>query len=114
MGLSSWWVTRQQARQVGEQQSRRARGLLRRLEGDPGTQYAVHKVMARVWIIMTPIAIAVCVLAPAVWLKVSIIYVVIISHYANWASDAGVMSAADAATDEAITEHARENGDQEG
>lgn len=49
---------------------------------------------------MTPIAIAVCVLAPSLWLKVSIVYVVIISHYANWAGDAGAMAAANAATDE--------------
>lgn len=56
--------------------------------------------MSRVWITMTPIAIAVCVLAPSLWLKVSIVYVVIISHYANWAGDAGAMAAANAATDE--------------
>jgi hypothetical protein len=92
----------------------RASRVIREIEGDPATQYKIHKVMARVWVVMTPIAIAVCVFAPAIWLKVSIIYVVVISHYSNWAGDAGVMAAADAATDEDITAHAQDAADREG
>lgn len=84
----------------------RWRQALRKVEGDPATQYKIHKIMARAWIIMTPVVIAVCVLAPGIWLRVSIVYVVVISHYANWAGDQGACSAADAAADETITAYA--------
>lgn len=80
---------------------------LRKVEGDPATQFKVHRFMSRVWIIMTPVAIAVCVLEPALWLKVSIIYVVIVSHYANWAGDAGAMAGANAATDDDLMTETR-------
>ena len=82
---------------------RRCRDVFRKVEGDPLTQYRIHRFMGRFWVIMTPVAIAVCILAPAIWLKVSIIYVVIISHYANWSTDSGAMAAANASTDEVIT-----------
>jgi hypothetical protein len=78
---------------------------LRRVEGNPATQYKVHQFMSRIWIVMTPVAITVCVCWPAVWLKVSIVYVVIISHYANWAGDAGAMAAANAASDDDLGNH---------
>jgi hypothetical protein len=82
------------------------RGLMRRVEGRPATQYSFHKVMSRVWVIMTPVAIAVCIFAPALWLRISIIYVVVISHYANYATDTGAMAAANASTPDDITAYA--------
>lgn len=82
--------------------------MLRRVEGDPDTQYRVHRFMSRVWIVMTPVAIAVCVTFPGIWVKVSIVYVVIISHYANWAGDCGSMAAANAASDDNLMTKGRE------
>lgn len=77
---------------------------LRKVEGDPDTQYKVHQFMSRMWIIMTPVAIAVCVCWPKVWTEVSIVYVVIISHYANWAGDCSSMAGANAAAEDDLME----------
>jgi len=51
-------------------------------------------------------------LLPVIWLKISVFYLVLVSLYANFATDAGAMAAADAgamaaadaATDEEITD----------
>jgi hypothetical protein len=84
----------------------RARSLLRNLEGNPRTQYRVHKVMARFWVANALVVTLVYFLATPVWGRASIYYLALISIYANWTGDQGAMAAADACTDEAITEHA--------
>ena len=84
----------------------RVRSLLRDLEGNPRTQYKMHRFMARFWMANAAVVPLVYFLAPPVWARASIYYLALISIYANWTSDATAMAAADACTDEAITEHA--------
>ena len=72
--------------------------LLERIEGDPALQYKIHKVMSRVWIIVTPPLLVVAFVWPKVWVVVGIAYVMVASNYANWATDNGAMSAASAST----------------
>jgi hypothetical protein len=63
--------------------------------------------MARFWMANAAAVTLVYFLATPVWARASIYYLALISIYANWTSDATAMSAADACTDEAITEHAQ-------
>lgn len=79
------------------------RGLGRRIEGDPVLQYKIHKVMSRVWIVSAIVTPPVVIFLPLFWAKIGICLVAEISYYANWATDNGAMSAANASTDEAIT-----------
>ena len=79
------------------------RGLGRRIEGDPLLQYKIHKVMARVWLIITLPLLALAIFLPHVWVVVGIAYVMVASNYANWSTDNGAMAAANASTSEDIT-----------
>lgn len=87
----------------------RFRGALRKLEGDPATQYRMHRLAARFWLLNFAVVTAVYLLAPGVWRSASVLYLVWISLYSNWSTDAGAMSAADAATSDSITAYAAEN-----
>ena len=98
----------------GYRMIRRCRAAFRKVEGDPRTQYVLHKVMARFWLVNFAAATAVYLFAPKIWASVSILYIVWISLYANWSTDAGAMSAADAATTEAITAFATEKAEEPG
>lgn len=89
--------------------SARARAALRKVEGDPATQYRLHRLAARFWMVNLVAVTAVYLLAPGVWRSASVLYLVWISLYSNWSTDAGAMSAADAATDDTITAYATEN-----
>jgi hypothetical protein len=77
--------------------------LARRSEGDPQAQYTIHKIMARVWLIAMLVTIPVVILAPVFWTKIGILLVAEISYYANWATDSGVMTAAEAASKSPIS-----------
>jgi hypothetical protein len=81
------------------------RDLIRRIEGDPVLQYKIHKVMARVWAVITLplLALALAIFDQHLWLTIGIAYVMVASNYANWATDSGAMAAANASTDKAIT-----------
>lgn len=84
----------------------RWRQALRKVEGDPATQYALHRFMARFWLANAAVVVLVYFLAPGAWSKASILYLALISLYSNWTGDQGACSAADAATDETITAYA--------
>lgn len=73
----------------------------------------MHRFAARFWLANALAVVLVFFLAPAIWARAGVLYLVLVSLYANWSTDAGAMSAADAATDEAITAHAieKEDGD---
>lgn len=83
--------------------------LGRRVEGDPVLQYKIHKVMSRVWLIVTLPLLALAVFYPHVWLVVGVAYVMVASNYANWATDNGAMAAANASTTEDITAFSQED-----
>jgi hypothetical protein len=93
---------------------RRCRLALRRIEGDPKTVYRVHLAMSRFWVLATPVLLFVVFTWSDLWLKIGLAYVMVASNYANYVGDVGAMAAADAATDEAITEHAIKAGETEG
>ena len=84
------------------------RVLMRRVEGRPATQYNFHKIMSRVWLTCMVVTVPVVVFAPVFWVKIGILWVAEISYYANFATDSGAMSAANASTDENITAYAIE------
>ncbi len=48
--------------------------LLERIEGDPALQYKIHKIMSRVWILVTPPLLVVAFLWPRIWLVVGVAY----------------------------------------
>jgi hypothetical protein len=89
------------------------RGWLSRLEGNPATAYKFHRFMSRFWMANIVIVVAIYFVLPKVWSNASILYLALISIYANYSTDAGAMSAADSATDEAITKFAIDADDQD-
>jgi hypothetical protein len=84
----------------------RLRALVQGIEGNPRTQYGFHKIMARAWLACMVVTVPVVIFAPAFWARIGILLVAEISYYANWATDSGVMAAANASTDDAITAYA--------
>lgn len=84
------------------------RGLGRRVEGDPVLQYKIHKVMARVWLVITLPLLCLAIFAPHLWLGIGVAYVMVASNYANWATDSGAMAAANASTPDNITSFAKD------
>ena len=87
-------------------------GLVRRVEGNPATQYRVHRFMGRVWIACAIVTIPVVIFAPVIWAKIGVLLVAELSYYANWSTDSGAMAAANASTDEVITAYEAGQEDQ--
>jgi hypothetical protein len=73
--------------------------LLQRLENNPRSQYRFHKWMAYFWLINMAVVVGAFSFLPAVWKTASVLYLVLVSLYANFATDYGAMSAAEAAQD---------------
>jgi hypothetical protein len=71
--------------------------LLRRFNTDPRLQYRIHLVMTYVWVVNMIIAVLVYSFAPHVWATASILYLVLISLYANFATDYGAVPGSEAA-----------------
>jgi hypothetical protein len=84
----------------------RIRVIVRGIEGNPRTQYKLHRAMSRVWLACMVITVPVVIFAPAFWVKIGILLVAELSYYANWTGDQGAMAAANASTDDAITAYA--------
>jgi amino acid permease len=88
------------------------RELGRRIEGDQILQYKIHKIMSRVWIVVTLPLLALAILEPHVWVVVGVAYVMVASNYAYWATDNGAMAAANASTPDNITPFAIEHAEE--
>jgi hypothetical protein len=71
------------------------------LEYDPVVQYKVHLYAMYWWVINFVAVILVFALANHTWQVISVLYLVLVSLYANWATDYGAMSAALAAQQQA-------------
>jgi hypothetical protein len=71
--------------------------IIKDLEYNPKTQYKVHLVAMWFWTANFIAAVSIFLLSQGVWAKISVLYLVCISLYANWATDYGAMSAALAA-----------------
>lgn len=68
-----------------------------KLEYDPATQWKFHRNMTRFWVCNFLVALAVYFLAPELWNKASILYLVLVSLYANAATDYGAVPSSYAA-----------------
>ena len=82
------------------------RVFIRDFEGNPQTQYKVHQVAARFWLVNAVVAVAVFIFAPGAWSRISVLYLVLVSLYANWSTDAGAMAASEAAGENAVSAYA--------
>jgi hypothetical protein len=71
--------------------------ILHDFEYDPKVQYKVHLVAMWVWTFSIITVVGLFTFANHFWQVVSVLYLVVISLYANWATDYGAMSAALAA-----------------
>jgi hypothetical protein len=74
--------------------------VLHDFEYDPKVQYKVHLVAMWVWTFSMITVVCLFTFASHFWQVVSVLYLVLISLYANWATDYGAMSAALAAQQE--------------
>ena len=73
------------------------RVIVKDLETNPLAQYRVHLAAMWFWVFMTGVVTVVFFTESDLWARVSILYVILISHYANFATDYGAMSSAIAA-----------------
>jgi hypothetical protein len=73
--------------------------VIKDFEYNPVTQYKVHLVAMWVWTASMLTVVCLFTFANHFWQVVSVLYLVMISLYANWATDYGAMSAALAAQD---------------
>lgn len=71
--------------------------LVDRLQWDHELQIRFHRWAIVFWALNVPVAVALLVLAPGVWLRFSVLYVLLLSLYANADTDYDAMSAAEAA-----------------
>ncbi len=72
-------------------------GLFKKLNTDPVLQYKIHIVMTYVWIANMAMAVSIFIFAQGFWQKASVLYLVLISLYANLATDYGAVPGAEAA-----------------
>lgn len=79
------------------------RNLQRKFEDDPKFQIAFNKFFTYAWLVNIPTAVAVFIMAPGFWNKYSVLYILVVSLYANFATNYGALSASEAseAADEA-------------
>jgi len=71
--------------------------LLNKFNTDPKLQYKIHITMTYVWVVNMIVAIGVFVFAQGLWQKASILYLVLVSLYANFATDYGAVPGSEAA-----------------
>lgn len=73
------------------------RHLLKDFETNPKTQYKVHIFFTYFWLANIALSLFVFIFAQGFWQRASGLYLVIVSLYANFATDYGAVSAAEAA-----------------
>ena len=73
-----------------------AKKLLHDFEENPSTQVKFHWVMMIFWIINATVGCIVAILWPHTWVAIGVLYVFLLSIYANWDMDYGAVSAAQA------------------
>jgi hypothetical protein len=79
--------------------------IARRFNADPHFQYKLHLIATYVWLLNMLVAASVFVFAQGFWARFSVFYLVLISLYANFATDYGAVPASEAAIHgEALTE----------
>lgn len=84
----------------------RLKELRRKAEYDPEFQTHFHRIMVYFWLINIPAVTVVFFFAPGLWAQASIFYILIVSLYANFATDYDAMSASEASAHALRTEQA--------
>jgi Flp pilus assembly protein TadB len=72
------------------------KNLLHNFEENPSTQVKFHWAMMIFWIVNAAIGTVVAILWPHIWVAIGVLYVFLLSIYANWDTDYGAVSAAQA------------------
>jgi hypothetical protein len=57
------------------------------LEQNPRTQYTVHVWAMRTWMMLTAVTLVVFFTASRFWAAIAVLWLTMISYYANWATD---------------------------
>lgn len=80
-------------------------------EENPSTQVKFHWFMMFFWIVNAIVGATIAVLFPHVWITIGVLYVFLLSIYANWDTDYGAVSAAQASlhSEYLVTEHNKES-----
>jgi hypothetical protein len=71
--------------------------ILNKFNTDPKVQYKIHIVFTYIWIVNMFAAISIFIFGPGIWAKYSVLYLVLVSLYANFATDYGAVPGAEAA-----------------
>lgn len=71
--------------------------FIKDFETNPRLQYRIHMTFTYIWVVNALVAVAVFVFAQRLWQFASVLYLVCISLYANFATDYGAVSATIAA-----------------
>lgn len=83
----------------------RLKDFRHKFEYDPEFQTQFHLTMSYIWLANMVLASIVFFFAPGLWSTASIFYLVIVSLYANFATDYGAVSAAEASDSAADAAH---------
>lgn len=70
--------------------------VLHDFEENPATQVKFHWFMMVFWIVNLLIGVCLLILTPHLWVAIGVFYVFALSIYANWDTDYGAVSAAQA------------------
>lgn len=70
--------------------------LKHKFEYDPKFQTTLHIRMSYFWLFNMAVVVLVFFFAPGIWAQASILYLVLVSLYANFATDYGAVSASEA------------------
>lgn len=71
--------------------------LIKDFETNPAVQYRIHMTFTYVWLVNMLVVLLVFLYLPEVWIRLSVLYLLLVSLYANFATDYGAVSAAIAA-----------------
>lgn len=71
--------------------------FIKDFETNPALQYRIHMTFTYVWVVNMALVLAVFLFLPRVWAALSVLYLLLVSLYANFATDYGAVSAAIAA-----------------
>src|SRR5215472_13846008 len=71
--------------------------FIKDFETNPALQYRIHMTFTYLWLVNMAVALSVFIFAQGLWQKASVLYLVLVSLYANFATDYGAVSASIAA-----------------
>jgi hypothetical protein len=72
------------------------KSCIRNFEENPATQVKFHWFMMMFWIVNAIVGTIIAILFTGTWVAIGVLYVFLLSIYANWDTDYGAVSAAQA------------------